>query len=71
MSTQPEELWTAGEISRAFKIARSTVYQGVHEERIPHIRLGACVRFRPGVVQEWLEQQAIRGRAERVPDMAV
>jgi excisionase family DNA binding protein len=64
----PEELWTAKDLSRAFKTAISTIYQWVHEGRIPHVKLGTCVRFRPQEVQVWLEQQCQPGRLTRVPE---
>lgn len=65
----PEELWTAKDLSQAFKTATSTIYQWVHEGRIPHVRLGTCVRFRPKEVQVWLERQGKTGRLTRVPEV--
>jgi excisionase family DNA binding protein len=60
-----EVLWDVRELSTRLRVARSTVYEWVHMGYIPHVRLGACVRFRPSEVGAWVRAQAQPGRAQR------
>jgi len=62
-----EPLWTAAELSAAFKIAKTTVYTWVQQARIPHLRLGSCIRFRPREVHAWLERHAIQDSPAKEP----
>ena len=62
-----EPFLTVAELSATTKIAKSTLYDWVHEGFIPHIKIGGCVRFRASQVQAWLEQHAKPGRRQSVP----
>jgi excisionase family DNA binding protein len=68
---QQEPLWTVAELSGATKIAKSTIYEWVQQEYIPHIKLGGCIRFRPSEVMTWLDKHAKPGRSQRVPEVEV
>jgi excisionase family DNA binding protein len=68
---EPEPLWTVAELSAATKIARSTIYEWVHQGYIPHVKVGGCVRFVPSSVKAWLDQLAHPGRTRRVPAVEV
>jgi excisionase family DNA binding protein len=68
---QQEPLWTVAELSGATKIAKSTIYEWVQEEYIPHIKVGGCIRFRPSEVMTWLDKHAKPGRTRRVPAVEV
>jgi len=70
MAHAPETLWTVTELSMTTKIAKSTIYDWVHEGYIPHVKVGGCVRFRPSEVEAWLAQHAKPGRTRRVPVVA-
>jgi excisionase family DNA binding protein len=67
----PEPLLTVRELSETTKIARSTLYEWVHEGYIPHLKVRGCLRFRPSEVYVWLEQHSRPGRRERVPAVEV
>jgi excisionase family DNA binding protein len=73
MSTQIalEPLMTAREVAEVTRLARSTIYMLVCQGRIPHLKLGEAVRFRPSDVRAWLEAQAKPGRLQRVPSVEV
>jgi excisionase family DNA binding protein len=62
---------TVAELTAITKIARSTWYQWVHEGRVPHLKLGDCVRFDREEVEAWLRQHARPGRIRRAPDVEV
>jgi excisionase family DNA binding protein len=66
-----EILLDVQELCTRFKVARSTVYGWIHQGYIPHVHLGAAVRFKPSTIQQWLVQQEQAGRAERVPEVQV
>jgi len=74
MSSQ-EPLLTAEQIARILNVQRSTVYDWVQMDYIPHIRLGTgkkrpLVRFSASKVEEWLKEKEVEGRSKRVPDIS-
>jgi excisionase family DNA binding protein len=71
MAYQEEPLLTVSELAQLTKIAKSTLYDWVHQGYIPHLKLGSCVRFRASEVNTWLERQARPGRLRRVPTVEV
>lgn len=44
------ELLTVNELSRCLKVSPSWIRQQTYKGRIPHVRLGRCVRYRLGDV---------------------
>ena len=67
MACELEPLWDAREVCARLRVARSTLYEWVNLDFIPHVRIGGCVRFQPSALVQWLNQQAKPGRARRVP----
>jgi excisionase family DNA binding protein len=65
------ELATVAELSAATNIAKSTIYEWVHQGFIPHIRVGGCIRFKPAEVEAWFDKQSKPGRLTRVPAVRV
>jgi excisionase family DNA binding protein len=70
MTNTTEELWTAAEVSTITKLAKSTIYEGVRDGVIPHLRIGTAIRFRPSEVTAWLDRHAKPGRPCQRPDAA-
>jgi excisionase family DNA binding protein len=70
-SLQQEPLWTVAELAGATKIAKSTIYEWVQQEYIPHIKVRSCIRFLPSAVLTWLDKHAKPGRTRRVPEVEV
>jgi excisionase family DNA binding protein len=62
---------TVAELAAATKIAKSTWYQWIHDGRVPHLRIGDCVRFDAAEVEAWLRQHAKPGRLTRAPEVRV
>ncbi len=50
-----EELLTVKDIARILKVNVWTVRAWVSQQRIPHIKVGRCVRFHPRAIEKWLE----------------
>lgn len=48
------ELLTPDEVCGLLKVKRDWLYDQVQEGRIPHLRMGRRLRFRPSEIQDWL-----------------
>jgi excisionase family DNA binding protein len=70
-SLRQESLWSVAELSSATKIAKSTIYEWVQQEYIPHSKVKSCIRFLPSAVLAWLNKHAKPGRTQRVPEVEV
>lgn len=63
-----ENLITAKEVAEMLGIHHKTVYEWVRENRIPFVRIGRCVRFRPHELAEWLRKKGAHyGKANAFP----
>lgn len=51
-----ERLMTAREVASVLGISRSRVYQLAESGRLPHIRIGALLRFHPADIRRVLEE---------------
>jgi excisionase family DNA binding protein len=60
-----EELITYEEAAEMLGLAKGTVYAMVHQNRLPHIRLGRrLVRFDPTALREFVDKHRIEPRDE-------
>lgn len=50
-----EALWTATEVATYLKVSRKTVYNWAEAGTLPHLKLGALLRFSPAAVRAWAE----------------
>ena len=58
-----EELITYEQVSKMLGLAKGTVYALVHQNRIPHIRLGRrLVRFDPTALREFVDEHRVEAR---------
>jgi prophage regulatory protein len=48
------QLLTAEEVSGMLGMGTDWIYAQVRANRIPHVRLGRCVRFRAESIEEWI-----------------
>jgi excisionase family DNA binding protein len=39
----------------------STLYAWVHQRRVPYVKVGRLVRFRPEALEKWLENNTVDG----------
>ena len=46
-------------------ISRRQVYRLIERRAVPHIRLGGCVRFERGVLEQWVRDQMLKGFEEK------
>lgn len=56
-------LWTADDLAAYLSLSRRAVYALVAGSTVPHIRIGARLRFQPQSVQAWVKAHACRSEA--------
>ncbi len=54
-----ERLLTITEIASYLRISPRTIESWVYKGKIPHIKLGRCVRFDVGQIQRWLKARTV------------
>ena len=63
MNTTPPlhaPLWTREDVSRTYRVSVRTVGNWIAERRIPVLKLGKAVRFRPDAVAKALEKFEVK-----------
>ncbi len=63
----PEKLLNVPGLSDFIGVKESTIRKWVHERRIPFLKVGRCVRFRPSSIEDWLKGSTFEGRSRRTP----
>lgn len=57
MSNSPESLWKVGDVARFLSMSVSWVYKETEAGRLPCVRIGAALRFRPEEIRAFLESR--------------
>jgi excisionase family DNA binding protein len=52
-----EELVEPEEAAKILSVKTITVYKWVSERKIPFIKVGGALRFRPAALREWLRER--------------
>lgn len=60
-----EPLLRAEDVARLFGIPRSSVYEYVRSQQIPHIRIGKHVRFVRADLEQWVSGRRTSSLARR------
>jgi len=68
---QLETFLTVEEVAEWFKISPRTVRSWVHLDYIPHMKLGAMVRFSPSTLLEWAKKRETAGRTTYRPTISL
>ncbi len=53
-------LMNAEEAAKFLGIKKSTVYAWVAQRRLPYIKVGRLLKFRPRALERWLKEREIR-----------
>ncbi len=53
------------ELSVRLKVAKGTLYNWVYLRRIPHLKVGRCLRFNPNDVDRMVREMSSLERADR------
>ena len=64
-----EKLLNVPGLSDLIGVKKSTIRKWVHERRIPFLKVGRCVRFRPSSIEGWLTRSSFEGRSNRKPSV--
>lgn len=56
-----ERLLTVEEVAEQLNVCTSYIYRLTHLKRIPYIRLGKYVRFKPADIDRWIESRTRGG----------
>ena len=56
-----DDLWDANDVARYMKASRSWVYHQAEAGNLPHLRVGALLRFDPEAVKAFVHGQAAGG----------
>ena len=56
-----DDLWDANDVARYIKASRSWVYHQAEAGKLPHLRIGALLRFDPEAVKAFAHGQAAAG----------
>jgi len=52
---------TIDEVSKRMKVSRSWIYKKAQAKIIPHVRIGAVIRFVEKDIEEWVNKHKISG----------
>ena len=53
--TENEPLWTADDVAKHMRTSRSWVYHRAQAGKLPCIKVGGLLRFKPHAIRAWLE----------------
>lgn len=66
MSAAAEPLWKVPDVARYLSLSTSWVYKEAEAGRLPCLRIGASLRFRPEAIRRWVECQSPEGTSPKV-----
>lgn len=66
-----DRLLTVDDLAAWLQVKPRTIYQWVHEEYIPVVKLGSLVRFDPASIAAWLKKKETPGRAAKRLEVGV
>jgi len=52
----PERLWTVADVAEYLGVTERTVRTWQHSQRLPYLKIGGTVRFRPTDVRTWIDR---------------
>lgn len=61
-----EPLWKVADVACFLSMSDSWVYKEAEAGRLPCLRLGAALRFRPEAIRRWLEQASAPSNVARL-----
>ena len=56
-----DDILTAREAAKLLKISEKTLYNWVHIEGFPKLKVGNCIRIPRGLLMDWVNAQATKG----------
>lgn len=59
MST-PSPLWDAEQVAAHLGLSLPHIYLLARENRLPYVRIGRALRFRPAEIEAWIEAKVVK-----------
>lgn len=53
-------LWTPEQVAERLQLSRSHIYRLCQQHRMPFLRVGNSLRFRPAEVNAWLDSKIVK-----------
>lgn len=66
MNAPLEPLWKVADVARCLAMSPSWVYKEAEAGRLPCLRIGAALRFKPDEIRRYLDRQPSQGGPARV-----
>jgi excisionase family DNA binding protein len=57
---QPSHLLTPRQLARKIEVSTGHIYRLIAQRRVPFVRVGGSVRFRPESIEAWIERNEVR-----------
>lgn len=51
-------LFTVGELAKILRVNPQTLYRGVREGKVPHIKICGSIRFDKAAIEAWLSKNS-------------
>lgn len=67
IETNFEDLWSVKQAMKFLGVGKSWLYDACGRNEVPHVRLGANIRFVPEVLRKWVLTAASRGPGSPAP----
>jgi len=64
MNKMNDCLLTVKDLSEYLHISENKIYRFIESKKIPHIRIGRCVRFSIPTIKQWMEETRIDKKEE-------
>jgi len=65
------KLLTVTEVAEWLSVSPKTVYRWVHEEHVPHLKLGRVVRFDQKDIERWVKTKRTQPTKHNRPILAI
>jgi excisionase family DNA binding protein len=62
-----QSLWDAQDVARYLKVSRSWVYHQAEAGLLPHLRVGALLRFDPDTIRAYTKGSTVRSKIVPFP----
>lgn len=56
----PPLLWTPDQVATYLQLSRQHIYRLAKQHRLPFVRIGNSLRFRPAEIEAWIAAKEVR-----------
>ena len=59
------KLMDINQLAEMLNVKKKTIYDWVHKDLIPYVKLGRLLRFDPNDIEQWIKKRRVKGRNPR------